>query len=89
MKIAVRLDDETLRLLDDLAAGKTRSAAIRDAIHFAARLTPLVQRLDRIEKRLLNAPLRQLDTPPVETPDAAEALRRTIAAEPAGFIDDD
>lgn len=56
MRLNLRLDAETERCLELLtSSGLDRSAAVRQAIVLAARLHPLIERLDRIEARLNGA----------------------------------
>lgn len=89
MRLNVYLPDEVVQELDRLYPGKSRSSAVREAIELAINLDPVIKRLDRIDAKLAGAVLTPTPMLATETPDAAEALRRTIAAEPAGFIDDD
>ncbi|MDA8344922.1 MAG: hypothetical protein M0Z66_05500 [Thermaerobacter sp.] len=89
MRFNVYLPDYLQQEFDEFAAGRSRSAAVRDAILLAVRLEPIMRRLDRIEARLSGAAVSFAAAPSAVPQDTAEVLRRTIAAEPAGFIDDD
>ena len=86
MRVNIYLPDDLVADLDRFAAGRSRSAAVRDAILLAVRLGPVLQRLDRIEARLSAGPSQ---VPAQPTLEATDVLRRTIGAEPPGFIDDD
>lgn len=91
MRFNIYLPDDLVTVLDKLAAGRSRSAAVRDAILLAARFSPVLRQLDRIEALLKGVSLTNPGPPaiPLQGQDSADVLQRTMAAEPAGFIDDD
>lgn len=78
--VGVRLDDETLAALEELARGRSKSAAIREAILLAARLAPVLQRLDRIESLLAGGAFQPTPMPPNAADPAAEATRAAVLA---------
>ena len=93
MRLSVYLSDDLAEALDRFAGGRSRSAAVRDAVLLAVNLVPIKQQLDRIEMRMTQLERSHRGTAPAMSPSvrasAVEALQRTVAAEPAGFIDDD
>ncbi len=88
-RLTLRLDEEARAALALLATSRgSWSEAVRTAILTAARLAPLVERLDRIE-RLLSEGERPIIAPTAQDTNGTAAADRTIAALGAWHMDDD
>lgn len=79
MRLSVRLPPEAVRALDTLAAGRSRSDAVRDAILLAAQFEPVINRLDRIEAMLASGVAVTTAAPMQVTDDAEVAARQAVA----------
>lgn len=79
MRFSVYLAQEDLHLLDRLAAGRSRSQVIRDALRLMARMEPVINRLDRIEAMLASGVAVATTAPMQVTDDAEVAARQAVA----------
>ncbi len=89
MRITVRLAPEVVQALDTLAAGRSQSDAVRDAILLAARLSPILARLDRIEAALASGVVLETGSQPEGSRNQDDAARQVIATLGAWGADDD